>query len=239
MAFAKNSKNTTNQFDSLSKDWWNKEGNFKLLHMYNALRVPYLKNVINQYFTKLNKPITNLKLLDVGCGGGLLSEEFAKLGIKVTGIDTSREAIKTASSHASSQNLSINYLNQELSTLDTQEKFDIVLVMEILEHVDNLPQFIKQVMNYISDDGIIFFSTINRNLKSLLLAKVAAEYILRWLPKGIHEYNKFIKPFELDNLFQTHNFFIRELKGVNYSVLHNKWEINNIPKINYMGYATK
>lgn len=230
--------NKEQPFESLANDWWNPVGKFKLLHDYNEVRLPYIIKAIKSNFNIINETeLSNLDLLDVGCGGGLIAEPLAKLNINVTAIDTSKNAINVAKQHASSNNVEVNYLNKELKNLDSNLKFDIILALEILEHVDNVNDFIEKLLQFAKPNSIIVFSTINRNLKSLLLAKLTAEYILRWLPAGIHEYKKFIKPFELEKCFNIHNFNIKSLHGVKFNIMQGKWELNEDSSMNYIGYA--
>lgn len=236
--FIKNSKNTTETdiFNKIAKDWWNPYGKFKTLHAFNKVRVPYIIKCINGYFN-LNNNFNTLNILDIGCGGGLITEELAKLNANVTGIDTSANAIKVAVNHAENTKLNINYVHTNVENFTPNTQFNVVLLMEVLEHVENIDTFLHVIFKLVKEDGIIMFSTINRNLKSLIFAKIIAEYVLHWLPKGIHNYNKFIKPSELEQLFIKNNFIIEDLHGIDYNLKYNNWELTKRPSVNYIGYA--
>ena len=177
-------------------------------------------------------------LLDVGCGGGLLCEPFARLGTKVTGIDASKNNIEVARIHAQKTNLQIQYLNKMPEEM-IHKKFDIILCMEVIEHVDNVEFFIERCFKLLSKNGIIFFSTINRNPKSYLFAILGAEYILRWLPIGTHDWKKFIKPQEIINYVSPHQLIHKETKGVTFNPFLNKWNLSKDTSVNYMSYFAK
>lgn len=236
--FTKSYKNNTESdiFNKIAKEWWSPYGKFKTLHAFNKVRVPYIVGCINDYFN-LNGDFNTLNILDVGCGGGLITEELAKLNSSVTGIDTSANAIKVAKNHAKNNNLNITYVHTNIENFKVDRKFNVVLLMEVLEHVDSIDDFLNIVFKVVKEDGMIMFSTINRNLKSLFFAKILAEYVLHWLPKGIHSYNKFIKPAELEQLFIKNAFTIDNLHGVAYNLKFNSWELTNKPSVNYIGYA--
>ncbi len=227
------------KFDEMAKDWWNPKGKLKVLHDFNKPRVNYLKQQID---ILLKEPFyEDLNIIDIGCGGGLISEAFYKEGAKVTGIDASYNAIQVAKAHASNNNLDINYINclpEELGE-EYKEKFDVVFALEIIEHVENVESFVKEILSFLKPGGVLFVSTINRNVKSLLLAKIAAEYVLKWLPKNTHEYSKFIKPSELTTMLNNNNASVKNISGIKYKILENKWQLTNNPDVNYHLSAVK
>ena len=182
-----------NKFSEMASEWWDPNGKFAPLHKFNPIRQEYLVDKIKNHFSILpngSYPFKNLTLLDVGCGGGLIAEPMTRLGAKVTGIDASEKNINVAKFHAEQMNLKINYLCATPEKLN--EKFDVILCLEIIEHVADVDLFIKSCAKLLKKDGIIFFATLNRTAKSFLFAIVGAEYILNWLPKGTHDWNKFL-----------------------------------------------
>ena len=199
-----NKNNTTvdlqeiNKFSKMASEWWDPNGKFAPLHKFNPIRQEYLVDKIKNHFGILpngSYPFKNLKLLDVGCGGGLIAEPMTRLGAKVTGIDASEKNINVAKFHAEQMNLKINYLATTPENLN--EQFDVILCLEIIEHVADVDLFIQSCAKLLKKNGIIFFATLNRTAKSFLFAIVGAEYILNWLPKGTHDWNKFLKPSEV------------------------------------------
>lgn len=226
-----------NKFSSIASDWWKKNGKFKVLHNFNKVRVEYIKDILAKH-----NLISNEEILDIGCGGGILSESFAKLGYKLTGIDASAETIEVAKSHAKEHNLDINYYNlfpEDFLAQNSGKKFKIIFAMEIIEHVNNPQEFVDIIMQLLDENGVLFFSTINRNLKSLILAKYTAEYILNWVPKATHEYSKFITPYELNSFLEKNNSEIYDIKGINLNPLNREWKLVNNPSVNYICCAVK
>ena len=199
MSEIKNTINTEeiNKFSRLADEWWKSDGKFKTLHKFNPIR---LKFIIDQTITLFNcdekseKPLKGIKVLDIGCGGGLLSEPLARLGANVTGVDAAENNIKAASIHAKKENININYINGDIDSLDASEKFDVILNMEVIEHVDNTNYFMKSCCDRTNTNGLIFMATINRTLFSLIFAKYMAEYVLGFLPRGTHDWHKFLSP---------------------------------------------
>ena len=184
-----------NKFSKMASEWWDPNGKFAPLHKFNPIRQEYLVDKIKNHFGILpngSYPFKNLKLLDVGCGGGLIAEPMTRLGAKVTGIDASEKNINVAKFHAEQMDLKINYLATTPENLN--EQFDVILCLEIIEHVADVDLFIQSCAKLLKKNGIIFFATLNRTAKSFLFAIVGAEYILNWLPKGTHDWNKFLKP---------------------------------------------
>ena len=178
-------------------------------------------------------------ILDVGCGGGLISEPLARLGADITGIDASEKNIQAAKIHAKKNNIKINYIHGSPEQLNLKENFDVLLNLEIVEHVDNIELFLNSCRNLLKNNGIMFTATLNRTFSSFIKAIVGAEYVLRWLPVGTHDWNKFLKPEELEKMLETLEFSLLELKGLNFSLLTNKWFISNKTDVNYMMISKK
>ena len=228
------------KFSRLSEEWWDPLGKFKPLHKFNPIRIQYIKETIANHFN-LNgqkKILNGLTLLDVGCGGGLLSEPMSRPGGKVTGIDASKKNINIAKIHASKNNLKIKYILASPEKLKNG-KFDIILNMEIVEHVSDLNYFIKSCTKLLRKNGIMFVATINRTLKSYLFAIVGAEYILRWLPIGTHDWNSFVKPNELISISKKNNLQFNKAVGIIYNPLLDKWNTGKDTSVNYITYFIK
>ena len=230
-------KEEIQKFSNLAEEWWDVKGKFKPLHMFNPIRIEYILDEIAKHF-KIKRErkdfLKNLKILDIGCGGGLISEPMARLGGDVTGIDASEKNIKVASMHGEKNNLRINYLNQSPEQLKDREKFDIILNLEIVEHVDNLDLYLKSCHNLLKKNGLMFTATINRTLTSYIKAIVGAEYILRWLPIGTHDWNKFIKPEELQKKLADKNFSTSDVRGLEFNPIYNKWKKSDNLSVNYI-----
>ena len=225
------------KFSDLADEWWDVNGKFKPLHMFNPIRIEYITEKIKQEFNLINRNnnfLKDLKILDIGCGGGLISEPLARLGGEVTGIDASEKNIKVAKLHSKKNNLNINYLNKSPEQFNNSEKFDIVLNLEIVEHVENLDLYIKSCSNLLKKNGIMFTATLNRTIVSYIKAIVGAEYILRWLPIGTHDWNKFIKPEELEKKLSSANFSTIDVKGLEFNPLFNKWKKSDNLSVNYI-----
>ena len=225
------------KFSDLADEWWDVNGKFKPLHMFNPIRIEYITEKIKQEFNLVNRNnnfLKDLKVLDIGCGGGLISEPLARLGGEVTGIDASEKNIKVAKLHSKKNNLNINYLNKSPEQLNNSEKFDIVLNLEIVEHVENVDLYIKSCSNLLKKNGIMFTATLNRTIISYIKAIVGAEYILRWLPIGTHDWNKFIKPEELEKKLSLANFCTIDVKGLEFNPLFNKWKKSDNLSVNYI-----
>ena len=225
------------KFSDLADEWWDVNGKFKPLHMFNPIRIEYITEKIKQEFNLVNRNnnfLKDLKILDIGCGGGLISEPLARLGGEVTGIDASEKNIKVAKLHSKKNNLNINYLNKSPEQLNNSEKFDIVLNLEVVEHVENVDLYIKSCSNLLKKNGIMFTATLNRTIISYIKAIVGAEYILRWLPIGTHDWNKFIKPEELEKKLSLANFCTIDVKGLEFNPLFNKWKQSDNLSVNYI-----
>ena len=199
-------KEEIQKFSDLAEEWWDVKGKFKPLHMFNPIRIEYIIENIKSHFNINNNPkiifLKNLNILDIGCGGGLISEPMSRLGGIVTGIDASEKNIKIAQLHAKKNNLNIRYLKKSPEQLNEFEKFDVILNLEIIEHVENVNLYIESCYKLLKKNGIMFTATLNRTLTSYVKAIIGAEYILRWLPIGTHDWNKFIKPEELEKILQ-------------------------------------
>ena len=229
------------KFSKLAEEWWNPNGKFKPLHKFNPIRIEYVRNIIIKHFKIKNskKPLNKFSLLDIGCGGGLLSEPMCRLGADVTGIDASKKNIEISKIHAKEKKLKINYLNIPPEKLNTKKKYDIILNMEIVEHVDNLNYFIKTCSNLLKKNGLMFVATLNRTLKSYIFAVVGAEYILKWLPIGTHEWNKFVRPKELSEICFKYNLKLNEESGVVFNLVINQWKTGNDKSVNYISSFIK
>ena len=229
-------KKEVEKFSKIAEEWWNPDGKFKPLHNFNPIRIRYIKeNIIKDFNIKTSiKPLRNLKILDIGCGGGLLSEPMSRLGANVVGIDASKKNIDVARFHAKKNKLKIDYKVASPEKLNTKMKFDIILNMEIVEHVEDINFFIKASSNLLKKDGIMFIATLNKTLKSYAFAIIGAEYILKWLPIGTHDWEKFIKPNELINISKKNGLSLKKLDGMKFNILDNSWKISNDKSINYI-----
>ena len=235
-------KEEIQKFSDLADEWWDVKGKFKPLHMFNPIRIEYITENIKQHYnidcTK-NNYLKNLNILDIGCGGGLISEPMARLGGKVTGIDASEKNIRIAQLHAKKNNLDIRYINKSPEQLKEFEKFDVILNLEIIEHVENVSLYLDSCHKLLKKNGVMFTATLNRTLTSYVKAIIGAEYILRWLPIGTHDWNKFIKPEELEKLLTTKNFKTIDTKGLEFNPILNKWKKSNNLSVNYIFCSTK
>ena len=235
-------KKEIEKFSKLAKDWWNPSGKFKPLHLFNPVRIKFIKQKLITHFNldpKVHEPFKNLSILDVGCGEGLLCEPLKRLGAKVTGIDASKNNIEVAKLHAREMNLDINYINCSPEKLQLKDKFNVILNMEVVEHVLDVNLFIKNCSKFCGKNGIMFVATINKNLKSYLFAILGAEYILRWLPIGTHEWEKFLTPNELQIIAEKNNFVTDEIIGMKFNLLSNKWQTGEDASVNYISTFLK
>ena len=219
-------------FNQLSDEWWNENGKFKILHQIKSHRMSYILDQIN------NRNIRNLKVLDVGCGGGIICEPLARLGAKVTGIDFAPNNIIAAKIHSKKNKLKINYINKDIEKSKLDEKFDIILMFEVLEHLDNWKKTIKNIKKNLNKNGLLIISTINRNLLSKIFAINIAENILNWIPKGTHDYNKLIKPEELKKILLKEKFHFNNIKGLVFDPLNREWKLSKNYMINYFCTAS-
>ena len=230
-------KQEIQKFSNLANEWWDVNGKFKPLHMFNPIRIEYISEKIKTHFNiheKSNLYLKGLSILDIGCGGGLISEPMARLGGDVTGIDASEKNIKIAQSHSKKSNLKIRYLNKSPEQLNEFEKFDVILNLEIVEHVEDVNLYIKSCFKLLKKNGIMFTATLNRSFMSYIKAIIGAEYVLRWLPIGTHDWNKFIKPEELEDNLRRNNFKTIDLKGLEFNPFLKKWKKSNDLSVNYI-----
>ncbi len=230
------------KFSKIANEWWDPEGKFKPLHKFNPIRIQYIKENITKHFNinKKNLPLRNLKILDIGCGGGLLSEPMSRLGAKVTGIDASEKNIKIANAHLKKSKLKINYICASPESLKTtKEQFDVILNMEIVEHVEDVELFIKKSSELLKKKGLMFVATLNKTLKSYIFAIVGAEYILGWLPIGTHEWEKFVEPSKLIEYGKRNSLKLEKINGMKFNPLNNKWNISEDKSVNYIAEFKK
>ena len=236
-------KEEIQKFSKLADEWWDVNGKFKPLHMFNPIRIEYILEEITKHFKLKDKGekilLKNLEILDIGCGGGLISEPMARLGGNVTGIDPGEKNIKIASLHSKKSNLKINYLNKSPEQLKEREKFDVILNLEVVEHVDNLDLYLQSCSNLLKKNGLMFTATINRTLTSYIKAIIGAEYVLRWLPIGTHDWNKFVKPEELLRKLTDKKFRTNNVKGLEFNPIFNKWKKTDNLSVNYIVCSLK
>ena len=229
-------KKEIEKFSKIAEEWWDPYGKFKPLHKFNPLRISYIKQNIIKSFKKSNakKPLNNIRILDIGCGGGLLSEPMSRLGADVTGIDASSKNIDVAKLHAKKNNLKIKYLNTSPEKLRIKSKFDVILNMEIIEHVEDINFFLQSCSKLLKKDGLMFVATLNKTLKSYIFAIIGAEYILRWLPIGTHEWEKFVKPEQLIHIQKKNKLKLDKLDGMKFNPIKDEWGLSNDTSINYI-----
>jgi len=234
-------KKEIDKFSVLADEWWDPEGKFKPLHNFNPVRLRYIKDTITKKFgNKTEKlPLKDIKILDIGCGGGLLSEPLSRLGAAVTGIDASDRNIKIAKMHLEKSKLDIDYYCSSPEKFVAKEKFDVVLNMEIVEHVDNVDFFLFKSSELLKKDGLMFIATLNKTLKSYVFAIIGAEYILKWLPIGTHDWNKFLKPSDLINICKNNSLNLNNLVGVKFDILKNEWIVSEDSSVNYLAEFSK
>ena len=235
-------KNEIQKFSNLADEWWDVNGKFKPLHQFNPIRIEYILNQISNHF-KLNRndnlSLKGIRILDIGCGGGLISEPLSRLGAKVTGIDASEQNIKIAKIHSAKSKLNINYMCTSPENLEMDNKFDVILNMEIIEHVENIDYFLKSCSKLLKKGGIMFVATLNKTLKSYLFAIIGAEYILRWLPIGTHEWEKFVKPEVLVEELKKNNCALSRIDGMKFNLLKDEWNLSSDKSINYIAKFIK
>ncbi len=234
-------KKEIEKFSKIAEEWWDPYGKFRPLHKFNPIRIAYIRDSITETFKlkNINKPLKNIRILDIGCGGGLLSEPMSRLGADVVGIDASRNNVKIAKLHAKKNSLNIKYYCTSPENFKSNIKFDVILNMEIIEHVDNIDFYLKTCSNLLKKNGIMFVATLNKTLKSYLFAIIGAEYILRWLPIGTHEWEKFVKPEDLINILNNHNLTINKIDGVKFDLIKNNWKLSSDKSVNYIAEFIK
>ena len=229
------------KFSKLAEEWWDVSGKFKPLHMFNPIRIEYILDKTKKHFQKKDDrlPLKGLKFLDIGCGGGLMSEPMYNLGANVTGIDASINNIKVATAHSKKNSLNINYLNKSPEQLNEAEKYDVILNLEVVEHVDDVDLYFESCSKLMKKNGIMFTATLNRTFTSYLKAIIGAEYILRWLPIGTHDWNKFFKPHELEQKIQNFNFITNDIEGLEFNPFSQKWKRSKNLSVNYIIMSIK
>ena len=231
------------KFERMAAEWWDADGKFAPLHRFNPVRLAYVRDVASAHFgrdPKSGRPLAGLSLVDIGCGGGLLCEPLARLGGAVVGIDPSAANIEVARLHAAKSELDIDYRATTAEALtETGEAFDVVLAMEVVEHVADVDAFIAACGSLAKPGGLVFVATINRTLKAFTLAIVGAEYVLRWLPRGTHDYDKLVRPEELEAAFGKAGLTIAQRTGVRYNPLADRWSLSQDVDVNYTLVATR
>ena len=236
-------KTEIEKFSKLAKDWWNPKGKFRPLHLFNPARISFIKDKLISHFTlnpNSEKPLQKLKILDIGCGGGLLCEPLNRLGATITGIDASNNNIEVAKLHSKEMNLNIEYIHAAPENLDLKSNtYDAVLCMEVVEHLKDVNLFIENCSKLIKKNGIMFIATINKNLKSYIFAILGAEYVLRWLPIGTHNWDKFLTPQDLEIITSKNNFMADEIVGMKFNLFSKKWSRTNDSSVNYISTFLK
>ncbi len=231
------------RFAAMADAWWEADGEFRPLHQLNPVRIAFIRDRVVGHFRldgSAGQPFRGLDLLDIGCGGGLLSEPMRRLGAGVTGIDAAEQNVRVAGLHAAQSGLDIDYRCVLPEVLAGEgPRFDVVLNMEVVEHVADLDAFHEACCTLVKPGGVMVVSTINRTLKSLVLAKVGAEYVLRWIPPGTHDWRKFVRPSELAAGLSAHGVEIVALKGMTYGPLRDDWYLSSDLAVNYLAFAVK
>jgi 2-polyprenyl-6-hydroxyphenyl methylase/3-demethylubiquinone-9 3-methyltransferase len=231
------------RFSAMAAEWWDPTGKFKPLHRLNPIRLAYIRDHLCTRFDRdprSLRSLEDLKILDIGCGGGLVAEPLCRLGAEMTGIDASEKNIATASVHAEEGGLSIDYRATTAEELAASGRtFDAVIALEIVEHVVQVPLFLSSCAALTKPGGSLIMSTLNRTAKSYLMAIVGAEYVLRWLPRGTHQWEKFLRPSELTNGIETTGLTVTDLTGASYNPLTDEWTLSRDLAVNYMLYAEK
>ena len=230
------------RFDAQAATWWDEAGPMRVLHRFNPVRLGYIRDEACQRFARdpnAPLPLAGLGIVDVGCGGGVLCEPLARLGARVSGLDPAAGNIAVARAHADAEDLSIDYRAETIeAVVEAGERFDIVLAMEVVEHVVDMPAFVRTACAAVKPGGLLFAATINRTMRSFALAIVGAEYVLRWLPRGTHDWEKFVKPDELSRAVAAGGLRVTDTVGVVYDPLGDRWRRSRDTAVNYMIAAT-
>ena len=236
------------RFTAIAEAWWDPGGDFRPLHQLNPVRLEFIRDHVCRHFGRdplADKPLRELNVIDIGCGGGLLAEPMRRLGAVVTGIDAGKETIEVARLHAEQMGLDIDYRHQLPEDLclegggSEKGRYDLVLNMEVVEHVADLDAFLAASANLVKPGGVMAASTLNRTWKSLALAKIGAEYVLRWLPPGTHDWRKFVRPSELTAGLEAHGVKITDLRGMSYDPLGRGWRLSDDLAVNYLAFGIK
>ena len=231
-----------NRFNALAEEWWNPDGPMKPLHQLNPTRLAFLRRVLATHFNRDMRSLeafAGLRLLDLGCGAGLVSEPLARMGFAVTGLDLAEENIRIAAAHAAAGGLAIDYRAMPVELLEPEAPFDVVTMLEVVEHVPGVGAFVAAAVRHLRPGGILIASTLNRTLKSYALAIVGAEYILRWLPRGTHDWSRFVTPDELDGHFVEAGLNPTSRSGMVFQPLTGAWQLSPDCDVNYLAVATK
>ena len=231
------------RFARMAEEWWDPDGKFRPLHQFNPVRLGFIRSVAAEHFGRDSRnlrPFAGVSLLDIGCGGGLLSEPMSRLGFQVTGVDASEKNIRAALTHARGQGLAIAYRTATAELLAHEgARFDVILNMEVVEHTADVQQFLSACSALLCPNGLIFVATLNRTLKSLLLAKIAAEYVLRWLPAGTHDWNRLITPAELRRALERTGLVVMRVQGMSFDPIRWEWRLSRDTGVNYAVVARK
>ena len=231
------------KFTAMAEEWWDPKGKFKPIHKFNPVRLAYIREHVLAHFHRdgsVMRPLEGLSILDVGCGGGLLCEPLARLGATVTGIDAAERNIKIATLHAAQSGVDVTYEATTSEALAAQgQKYDMVLNMEVVEHVDNVPLYMKSCADLVAPGGLMLTATLNRTARALAFAVIGAEYVLGWLPKGTHDWNKFLTPDEIKTLITRNGLVVTDQTGVVYHPLADDWRKSRDMAINYMVMAQR
>ncbi len=230
------------KFAAMAEEWWDPKGKFRPLHKFNPVRLGFIRESIETHFLiekGLVQPFKGMQFLDIGCGGGLVSEPLARLGAKVTAIDAEEVNVQIAKSHLEGSDLEIDY---QVSTVEEMlateaKKFDVVVCLEVVEHVNDPHRFLKNAGSLVADNGMIIIATINRTTKAYLLAILGAEYVLRWLPRGTHQYEKLVTPSEIRSAFEEIGLQVDSPTGLTFNPLFDSWRISTDTQVNYMQIA--
>ncbi|MBP2228330.1 2-polyprenyl-6-hydroxyphenyl methylase/3-demethylubiquinone-9 3-methyltransferase [Azospirillum agricola] len=232
------------RFSAIAAEWWDPAGKFRPLHRLNPLRLAYIRDTVCRRLGRdplAPSPLAGVRVVDIGCGGGLLAEPIARMGATVVGVDASEKNIRTAATHAAETGTAVDYRTTTAEDLAAGgERFDVVLAMEVIEHVADVDLFVKSCTDLLAPGGVLFLATLNRTPKSFALAIVGAEYILRWMPRGTHNWRQFLRPSELNAAVRAYGLGVRDLTGITYNPLADEFRLN--PKdleVNYMGWAER
>ncbi len=232
------------KFSDMADEWWDENGKFKPLHKFNPIRIAYIRHKLESHFKLEEKTLDlfkNIEIIDIGCGGGLIAEPLARMGGNVTAIDASEKNIKIAKIHAEKSSLKINYINTSAEEFAKEnKKFDVVLALEIIEHVSDVEEFVRNLELLLKPGGLLFIATINRTPKSFLFAKIAVEYILRWLPINTHSWKKFLKPHEINSYAEKYGLKLDQLCGFTYNIFKDEFKTSETDlDVNYIAVFKK
>lgn len=231
------------RFSAMASEWWDPNGKFRPLHKFNPVRLTYIRDRVAEHFDrdpKSPQPLAGLRFLDIGCGGGLLCEPIARMGAEIVGADASQTNIEIARIHAAKSGVAVDYRAETAENLAANgEMFDVVLNMEVVEHVADVDLFLSSCAQMVKPGGLMFIATINRTFKALTLAIVGAEYVLRWLPRGTHQYEKLVRPGEIEQPLAASGMTIADRTGVFYNPLSDSWNLSRDMDVNYMMLAAR